>query len=261
MGKITDALKKAADERMNRLDKISNIEQKKLLIVKKIGDSDIDPRIVTYYDPKALITEQYKTLRTNIMASNKKTPPKVIVVTSAVHSEGKSITTLNLAMSIAQMTHKHKVLLIDGDMRRGRVHKYLGTEWKEGLSEYLEGGATLEDVIFKLDIDNLSIIPCGQVPDQPAELLESSAMANFLKDMRKEFDFIIIDSPPIISVTDSGIIGSQADGVLMVIQAGRTQRGIVTRAMELLHQCHARVIGHVLTNIEYHLPEYIYRYL
>jgi Mrp family chromosome partitioning ATPase len=86
-------------------------------------------------------------------------------------------------------------------------------------------------------------------------------MKDLLEDLRANFDLIIIDAPPIISVTDAGIVGAMADGVLMVIQAGRTQRGIVRHAEELLYQAHAKILGHVLTNIQYHLPEYIYRYL
>jgi Mrp family chromosome partitioning ATPase len=92
-------------------------------------------------------------------------------------------------------------------------------------------------------------------------LLASDTMSNVLSNLNAKFDFVLIDTPPIISVTDSGIIGSQTDGVLMVLQAGRTQRGIVKRAEELLTQAHCKILGHVLTNIEYHLPEYIYRYL
>src|SRR6185436_15802456 len=98
-------------------------------------------------------------------------------------------------------------------------------------------------------------------PENPAELLDSEKMKRFILEMKSQFDHIIIDTPPIISVTDAGIVGAQADGVIMVVQAGRTQRGIVKRATELLQQTHAKILGHVLTNIEYHLPEYIYRYL
>ena len=101
----------------------------------------------------------------------------------------------------------------------------------------------------------------GTVPEYPSELLGSDAMKRFVRDMETRFDFVIFDTPPIISVTDSGIIGRLTDGVVLVVQAGRTQRGVVKRAQELLHQAHSKILGQVLTNIEYHLPEYIYRYL
>lgn len=261
MGKITNALKKAAEERLERIERISKIRERDQLIVRKIGESKVDPNIVTYFDSKALISEQYKILRTNILSLNKGKPPRVMVVTSSAHSEGKTVTSLNLAFSLAEAVHKPKVLLIDADLRKGKVAQYLGVDQKVGLSEVLIGKVNVEEAIFHLDYENLSFMVAGQVPENPAELLASNKMKDFLTDMRSKYDFILIDTPPIIAVTDAGIVGSQADGVLLVIQAGRTQRGIVKRAEELLYQSHTKVLGHVLTNIEYHLPEYIYRYL
>ncbi|MBF0478107.1 MAG: CpsD/CapB family tyrosine-protein kinase [Candidatus Omnitrophica bacterium] len=262
MGKITDALKKAAQERIGRLEKVSHIDEHKgKIIVRKIKDSKVDPRLVPYFDTKSLISEQYKILRTNIVALQKKNPMRTIVMTSSIHSEGKTITSLNLAITLAQATQKPKVLLVDADMRRGRIRKYLGADSHVGLSEILAGNGTLDDAIFQLDVDNLSFISSGQVPANPSELLDSEAMKNLLRDLKGKFDYVLIDTPPIIPVTDAGIVGSMVDGVLMIIEAGRTQRGVVHRAEELLHQSHCKVIGHVLTNIQYHLPQYIYRYL
>jgi len=261
MGKITNALKKAAEGRIERFDKIARIKEHDQLVVKRVGNSKVDERIMTYFDPKALITEQYKILRTNVLSLSKQKPMKVLVVTSSIHSEGKTLTALNLAMTLAQSIHRSRVLLIDADMRRGRIAKYLGVKQKIGLSEILTGQAEPSNALFNIDVENLTFVATGTVPPNPVELLGSENMRKFLIVMRSKFDHIIIDTPPVISVTDAGIIGAQADGVLMVIQAGRTQRGIVKRASELLHQAHSKVLGHILTNIEYHLPEYIYRYL
>jgi len=261
MGKITNALKKAAEDRIERFDKIARIKEHEQLVVKKIGNSKVDQRIIAYFDPKALITEQYKILRTNILSINKAKPHKSLVVTSSLHSEGKTLTALNLAMTIAQSTQKPRVLLIDADLRRGRVAKYLGVNQKIGLAEILTDKAQPIDALFNIDVENLTFVAAGSVPPNPAELLSSDRMKRFLTLMKTKFDHIIIDTPPVISVTDAGIVGAQSDGVLLIIQAGRTQRGIVKRASELLHQTHSKVLGHVLTNIEYHLPEYIYRYL
>ncbi len=261
MGKITSALKKAAEERLNRIEKISKIRERDQLVVKRIGESKIDASLITYFDSKALISEQYKILRTNLLSLNKGRPPKTFVVTSSLHSEGKTVTALNLAVSLAQAVNKPRVVLIDADLRRGRVGKYLGVKREAGLTEVLEGKATLEDATFHLDLDNLAFVTAGAVPENPVELLGSENMRSTLSTLQSKFDFVLIDTPPIISVTDSGIIGSQTEGVLMVIQAGRTQRGIIKRAEELLVQAHCKILGHVLTNIEYHLPEYIYRYL
>src|SRR3990167_9035884 len=256
MGKITEALRKAAEDRLERIDKIVRIREQKALVIKKIGDSKVDPRLVTYFDPKALITEQYK-----ILPTNSKRPLKTLVVTSSLHSEGKTVTALNLAMVIAQSTQKPKVLVVDADMRRGRMAKYLGVDHPMGLTEILTDKIDTSEALFHTDMENLAFIAAGSVEENPAELLGSNRMRQFLADMKTQFDFILIDTPPIIAVTDPGIVGALVDGILLTIQAGRTQRGVIRRATELLEQSQSKIIGHVLTNIEYHLPEYIYRYL
>ena len=261
MGNITSALKKAAEDRISRIDKIAKIKEDSKRIVKKVGDSKVDSRIVSYFDPKALITEQYKVLRTNFLSLNKGRPPKTLMITSSLHSEGKTLTALNLAICLAQSVHKPKVLLIDADMRRGRICKYLGVHHEKGLSDVLSGKIALEDALFHLDLENLTLMACGAVPHNPAELLSSDQMRALLQELRGRYDYVLIDAPPVVAVTDAGIISAMVEGVLMIIQAGRTQRGIVDRSLELLQQAHANVVGHVLTNIEYHLPEYIYRYL
>lgn len=261
MGKITDALKKAAEQRVEHIEKINRIKKRDAFVVKKMENSKVDPRIVSYFDSKAAISEQYKILRTNILSLNKGKPPQVMVVTSSAHSEGKTITALNLAMAIVQSKSTYKVLVIDADMRRGCVAKYLGVDQELGLSELLNGEAQLDEAMFNIEVPNLSFISAGKVPPHPVDLLDSAAMKDLIAALRNMYDLVIIDTPPIISVTDAGIVGPLSDGVLMVIQAGRTQRGIIRHAEELLYQSHAKILGHVLTNIEYHLPEYIYRYL
>ena len=261
MGKITSALKKAAEERFLRIERIAKIKEQDQIVVKKMGDSNVDSRLIAYFDPKSPITEQYKILRTNMLSLQKAKAMKTIVVTSSIHSEGKTVTAINLAIAMAQVIHKPKILLVDADLRRGRLARYLGVKQQIGLSELLNEQASQEDALFNIDLDNLTFIASGAVPANPVELLGSDKMRNLLVDWKSQFDHIIIDTPPLISVTDPGILGAQADGVLMVVQAGRTQRGIVRHATELLNQAHARLLGYVLTNIEYHLPEYIYRYL
>lgn len=261
MGKITSALRKAAEDRIERFDKIARIKDHDQLVIKRMSDSKVDQRVITYFDPKAVITEQYKILRTNVLSFSKTKPLKVMAVSSSIHSEGKTLTALNLAVAIAQSTSKPRVLLIDADLRRGRVAKYLGVKQPVGLANILKDEVKPSDALFNIDVENLTFIAAGPIPTNPVELLSSDRMNRFLILMRSKFDYIIVDTPPVISVTDAGIVGAQTDGVLMVIQAGRTQRGIVKRATELLNQAHSKVLGHILTNIEYHLPEYIYRYL
>ncbi len=261
MGKITKALQKAAEERLQHMDKIVKIKEMDKIIVRKMKESNVDARLVTYFDPKAVISEQYKILTTNLLALNKSRPPKTIAVTSSIASEGKTITALNLAITLSQAVHKPRIVLIDGDMRKGQMIKYLGVPANKGLSEYLKGEAGLNDIVFNLDMDHLSFISSGGVPANPAELLGSQQMQQLVADLRTQYDFVLIDTPPVIPVTDAVIVGNYTEGVILVIQADRTQRGMVARSTELLTQAHAKIVGHVLTGIEYFIPEYIYRYL
>jgi len=261
MGKISDALHKAAQERIVRLDKVIKIHEQKQVIARKMKDSKVDARLVPYFDPKSLVSEQYKSLVTNLLSLNKGKPPHVMAITSSIPGEGKSVTALNLAITLSHAVHKPKVLLIDADMRKGKMIKYLGVEEHKGLSEYLSGKAQLEEIIFNIDIEHLSFISCGQIPSHPADLLASAQMSDLLRQLRSQFEYIIIDTPPVIAVTDAVVVGTHVDGVIMVIRAGETQRGVISRATELLNQAHAKVIGHILTGIEYFVPDYIYRYL
>ena len=261
MGKISEALQKAAKERIIRLDKAVKIQEQKQFVARKMKESKVDARLVPYFDPKSIVSEQYKSLVTNLLSLNKGKPPHVIAITSSIPSEGKSVTALNLAITLSHAIHKPKVLLIDADMRKGKIVQYLGVEEHKGLSEYLSGQAQLEDIIFQIDIEHLSFISCGQIPSHPADLLGSAQMSDLLRQLRSQFEYILIDTPPVIPVTDAVVIGTYVDGVLLVIKAGETQRGIVSRSTELLNQAHAKIIGHVLTGIEYFVPNYIYRYL
>lgn len=261
MGKITKALQKAAEERIGRLEKITQIKEQTQIVVRRMKDSKVDPRLITYFDPKSVASEQYKTLTTNLLNLDKGKPPHTIAVTSSINGEGKTVTSLNLAITLAQALHKPKILLIDADMRKGSMIKYLGVDFHKGLSEYLTDKADLNEVIFNIDVEHLSFMSCGAVPPNPAELLGSPKMKELIKSLRGEYEFIIIDTPPVIPVTDPVIIGTLVEGMIMVVQAGRTQRGMVKRGMELLDQAHANLIGHVLTGIEYFVPQYIYRYL
>jgi len=262
MGKLTDALKKAAQERLSRLEKIdTQSDVKYQFIVKKTVESKIDPRVVPFYDPHSPVTEQYRTLRTNIQAIKTEKPIKAIVLTSAIHGEGKTITAINLAISIANDLNKKDVLLVDSDLRRGRISKYLGFKSEAGLANLLTNGVSIDDALVNIGINNLTILPAGKPPSNPAELLGSVKMKNLISALKSRYDYIIFDAPPIIPVTDAGLLGSQADGVIMVVQANRTQKGVIKHSEGLLKQAQAKLLGYILTNIQYHIPAYIYRYL
>lgn len=262
MGKLTEALKKAAQDKIDRIQRFdSKSEVKYEFIVKKTVDSKIDPRIVAFYDPQSPVTEQYRTLRTNIQALSKDKPVKVITISSAIHGEGKTITAINLAVSMAQDLGKKEILLVDGDLRRARITKYLGIKTNLGLADLIGNGSAVDDALLNIGIDNLTILPAGKIPRNPAELLGSQKMKSFVAQIRARYDYVIIDTPPIIPVTDAGLVGAHTDGVIMVIQANRTQKGVVKHGQNLLRQAHAKMLGYILTNIQYHIPAYIYRYL
>jgi len=257
MGKITDALKKVTDERMKRIQKKPEVQY----VVKKIENTKIEPHIVSFHDPSSPIGEQYKIIRMNIQSLSKTKSYKTFVVTSSISGEGKTVTSVNLAIMMAHDLNSKNILLIDADMRKGKVAKYVGLNKSPGLSEILKGEAEPDATFVSPNIENLTIIPAGATPRNPAELLGSKKMKTVLESLKSRFDYIFIDSPPVMPLADPCILGAMADGVIMVVQAGRTQRDMVKQSEQRLLQSHANIAGYVMTNVEYHLPEYLYRYM
>lgn len=258
MGKFTEAIRKAAEKRIERVEKRDDA---KPYVVRTVSDSKIDPHVLAYFDPISPISEQYRILRTNIQSINKAAPPRVLAITSAIHGEGKTVTAVNLAITFARDLNKESVLLVDADLRKGRVTNVLGLEQKKGLADILSEGAKTEDLLLNIGIENLHILPSGSRPGNPAELLGSTKMKEFISEVRKQYGYVFFDCPPIVPVTDAGIIGHLCDGALMVLQAGRTQKGIVMHAQDRLQTAKVKILGYCLSHIEYHIPEYIYRYL
>lgn len=235
----------------------ATVEEK--VIVPSIA-SGIDKSILTYYQPKGAIAEQYRTLRTNLKRINKENPVKTVVLTSSVHNEGKSTTSVNLAIAMSYEKDR-RVLLIDGDLRKSKVHLLLGMKNTKGLSELLNSKATAEEVIRTTQMPDLDIITSGGVPANPSELLESRKMKDLLAEMKLRYDFIIIDTPPIIPLTDAAALGVNVDGVVMVVQTNRTKKEVVTQAEHLLQQAGCNLLGFILTNVEYYIPSYYYKYV
>jgi capsular exopolysaccharide synthesis family protein len=269
MSKITKALEKAARERLQRLQQQPTTTAPPIEIplatVSRRGEvgvadrTQIDPHIVAATDPRSPIAEQYRILRTNLQSLPIRPGSKTIVVTSAVHEEGKSVTAVNLAMTLARQEDL-KVVLVDADLRKGSIRKWLGLEDQgDGLSTALSRGGELDGSLVRLQEPPLAILPAGPHPEHPAELLESSSMKRLLATLKAQFDVIIVDAPPVLPVADPGIIAAQADGVLLVVRAGKTQRKTVNQAQVLLSHMKVNVLGCVLTYVEYYLPGY-YRY-
>jgi len=217
-------------------------------------------RLITHFAPKSPISEAYRSLRTSIQYARADTPLKTIVVTSPGPQEGKSTTVANLAITIAQMGTK--TLLVDTDLRRPVLHSIFNLSRSKGISNYLVGKAEFDEIIFKTDIDNLYVMPCGTLPPNPSELLGSKAMKHCISELKERFDIILFDSPPIMAVTDAAVLSSEVDGVILVIKAGQTDRNAVLRSFEILRNIPNQILGALLNvvNVEGVYGSYYYYY-
>ncbi len=205
--------------------------------------------------PKSQFAESLRSLRTSLLLSTTGKPPKYILFTSATPSEGKTTISTNMACILAQ--GETRVLLIDADMRRPAIHPRFGLTGKTGLSTLLTGGTTFAETIQSVpEAPNLDIIASGPVPPFPAELLGSDAMRAMLAEAAKTYHFIVIDSPPILSVTDGVILARDADAVALVVRHGKSSKHIVRRARDLLIRAGAPITGIVLNAVDLNAPEY-----
>jgi len=214
---------------------------------------------VTLVRPQSQMAESYRALRTSLLLSNLGAPPKVIMVTSARPQEGKTTTSINSAIVLAQKGVR--VLLVDADLRRPSIHKTLGMGPRSGLSNVLTGSATVQQTIATSPIlPNLFIMPAGTPPPNPAELLASSHMRDLLAELREQFDHIVIDTPPTLSVTDAVVLSPRADATILVIRSGQTTKQALRRARDILMQVNAHVAGVLLNAVDLTSPDYYYYY-
>lgn len=205
--------------------------------------------------PKSIDAEAYRSLRSNIEYSSFDDEYRAIVVTSSVPGEGKSTTSGNLALSLAQSGNK--VLLVDCDMRKPSIHKKFKISNMSGTAELLLRKESFEDVVNCYN-ENLTIITAGKIPPNPSEMLASRAMTAFIKEMKKEFKYIILDTPPLQAVTDAQVLSTKADGVLLVVRAGSTKKDAVLNSVDLIKKVQGKVIGTVLNGVENKKNSYYY---
>lgn len=205
--------------------------------------------------PKSQFTEAFRSLRTSLLLSTAGHPPKFILFTSATPSEGKTTTASNLACILAQ--GDAQVLLIDADLRRPNVHHRFGLTGKLGLTTVLAGTSTLQEALQHIpEIPNLDILPSGPVPPFPSEMLSSEAMRTLLERLGQLYAHVVIDSPPILSVTDGVILGRIVDAVVLVIRHGKSNKNVMRRARDLLVRSGAPIAGLVLNAVDLNSPEY-----
>ncbi|MBZ5653913.1 MAG: polysaccharide biosynthesis tyrosine autokinase [Acidobacteriia bacterium] len=215
--------------------------------------------IVTQARPQSQMAESYRALRTSLLLSSLGAPPKVIMVTSARPQEGKTTTAINSAIVLAQKGVK--VLLVDADLRRPSVHKTLGMGPRSGLSNVLTGSATLQQAIAASPVlPNLFILPAGTPPPNPAELLASTNMKQVLDELREQFDHVVVDTPPTLSVTDAVVLSPRVDAIILVIRSGQTTKQALRRARDILMQVNAHVTGVLLNAVDLSSPDYYYYY-
>ena len=221
--------------------------------------------LITHFDPKSPVAEAYRTLRTNIQFARMDRPGKVFVMTSPTLQEGKTMTIANLALAMAQ--NRQKTLLLGANLRRPAIHRYFGIEREPGLSDVLTGGARwqdcirtsadlvmgrfeMEEVLAAPELDSLHIIESGPIPPNPSELLSTPAFANFLQEVREQYHIVLIDTPPVLPVTDAAIVAGQVDGVILVYQAGKVGRIVLKRAKAHIESARGLVWGVVLNDVQ-----------
>lgn len=214
---------------------------------------DFSDTLVTVADPTGLGSEAYRMMRTNLFYASVDDPPKVVVLTSAGPGEGKSTTAANLGVTLSEAGKN--TLVVDCDLRKPMLHNYFETRNMTGLVDILTMERKLEDVWHEPML-KLKLITAGPPPLNPAELLSSQRFAEFLKQARRQFDYVLVDTPPVTVVTDSAIVGALGDGVLLVVDAQGTRKNSLRQAMRELEGVGARVLGTVLNNVASSKGEY-----
>ena len=244
---------------------IDTIPKRKLLLVGgKLDEEEMDrenSELLIFADPRSSLSEAYRQLRTSILLSTAGHAPKSLLITSSLPSEGKTTTATNTAISLAQTGAK--VLIIDADMRRARLHSVFNTPNGLGLSTILSSELSAKEILDVIHYDErtkVHVMTSGPIPPNPAELIGSDQMVNLLKTLQNEFTHVVVDSPPISSFTDGVLIASLVDGVILVVHSGKSSRQVVRRARQLLTDVRARVLGVVLNNVNLNSQDNYYYY-
>ncbi|MGG7464743.1 polysaccharide biosynthesis tyrosine autokinase [Plantibacter sp. YIM 135347] len=217
-----------------------------------MGGIAFDPKakqrpLIVQADPKSPRSESFRSLRTNLQFLDVSDQPRSYVVTSSIQSEGKSTTAANLAIALTDAGHS--VLLIDADLRRPKLADYFDIEGAVGLSDVLIRRATLEDTIQSWGRGKLSLLPAGAIPPNPSELLGSAIMQKLITGLEQQFDYVLIDAPPLLPVTDAALLARHTGGALLVVAAGRTHKNQLKGAIESLAHVNASVAGLVMTMV------------
>ncbi len=242
---------------------IDSMVKRRLLLVGGNDDEDSkgNSELLIHMDARSSLAEAYRQLRTSILLSTAGHAPKSLLITSSLPAEGKTTTAINTAISLAQTGAK--VLIIDADMRRPRLHSVFNISNAEGLSTLLSTELSNDDILNAVQYDKdskLNLLPSGPVPPNPAELIGSEQMAELLKILQSKFTHVVVDSPPIASFTDGVLIASMVDGVILVVHSGKSSRQVVRRSRQLLQDIGAKIFGVVLNNVNLRSQDNSYYY-
>jgi exopolysaccharide/PEP-CTERM locus tyrosine autokinase len=266
MSKLEEALEKANElreanagkkvgdtggtaEKTNKsIKSAADLRTKGFKVPEKVKSKVIDNhKIVTITQPDSAIAEEYRRLKSMLIRETKADFLNTIMITSSINGEGKSLTAINLAITLAQEID-HTILLIDADLRKPMIHKYLGIEYKYGLSDYLTQDIDISEILLKTGIGNMVLIPAGRVVENPVELLSSEKMKTLIDEVKHRYmdRYVIIDTPPILSCAEGIAIGSYTNGVLFVVEEGRAQRKMIQEALNMIQGLN--ILGVVYNN-------------
>lgn len=211
--------------------------------------------VVSYYDKESPAATEFRRIYTNLTSAGESRKLQILQVTSSVVGEGKSLTCAYLAITAATL-NREKVALVDFDLRRPRVQDYFAISPGPGVADVLSGKSNIKNVSRSTGLHNLSVIQAGKVDSSPSDILDRADLPGFLQELKFYFDFTIIDSPPLIPVSDPMLIADKVDGVVLMVKSGSTQREVVKRAANLLTNSGANLLGVVVNDLESVLPYY-----
>lgn len=220
--------------------------------------SDKQRSLIAFFDPKSPITEQFKTIRTNIQFASIDRKIQTIIVTSSDPGEGKSTTLANLGVVLAQQ--QKRVLIIDSDLRKPTVHFTFQLPNKTGLTNVLTRQLDFDSAVLETAVPNLEVLPSGPLPPSPSELLASKAMEEFIKELEETYDYILLDAPPVNAVTDPQILSKLTDGVIFVVRSGKTESESAISAVDKLKKVEANILGAILNDNDTKDTRYYYYY-
>ncbi len=251
LNSVSGLLSTAAQSARNLRTHLGRTVKEKLNRPDRTGASaaePFDPHMISFLGPRSTFAESYRNLRTNVQFAQNGEPLKTIMVTSANPSEGKSTTVANLAIAFAQV--EKRVLLVDVDMYRPVLHEFFTIRMTPGLSDYILGKATYDEVIQRNVLDNLDIICSGTMPPNSVEIPHSEKMKVLFKQALQSYNVMLLDSPPVLAATDASVLATQVDGTLLVVSSDNTRELEIERTLESLESVGARVLGVVLNNFD-----------